>query len=70
MLARFIVHGEERETREVSEKWLSEASANHDNVLLNDGNTYWVSKVTYLATAPGATQARVELVAPQFARGS
>ena len=68
MLACFVVQGEERETRDVSEEWLSQACANHENILLKDGNTYCVSNVTYAATGP-ERQARVELVAPQFARG-
>ncbi len=69
MLAHFIVDGEERETREVSEQWLAETSANRDNVLLKDGNTYRISNVTYAGTGT-AKVARVELIAPQFARGS
>jgi hypothetical protein len=69
MLARFFVRNEERETRDVSEQWLNDACANHENVLLKDGNTYCVSKVSYVASG-GERHARVELEAPQFARGS
>ena len=69
VVARFIVGGEERESREVDEQWLIEASANHDNILLQDGNTYRVSKVSFVQTGPDR-HARVELVAPQFARGA
>jgi hypothetical protein len=69
MLARFYVHDEERESRDVTEQWLTTASANHDNVLLKDGNTYCVCKVT--VSGNGAERhARVDLEAPQFARGS
>lgn len=69
MLARFLVRNEERETRDVSEQWLNDACANHENVLLKDGNTYCVSKVTYVGSGPDR-HAHVELQAPQFARGS
>jgi hypothetical protein len=69
MLARFLVDGEERETRDVSEAWLDDASTTHENVLLRDGNTYCVANVTYVGSGPGK-HARVELHAPQFARGS
>ena len=69
MLAHFVVRGEERETRDVSEEWLDRACANHENVLLTDGNTYCVSNVTYAGSGP-QRHARVELEAPQFARGS
>src|SRR5689334_7685610 len=69
MLARFFVGNEERETRDVSEQWLNDASANHDNILLKDGNTYCVSRVSYL-TDGGERHARVDVEAPQFARGS
>ena len=62
--AHFIVDGEERETREVSEDWLRRAATEHENVLLHDGNNYLVKSV-----AVSGHQARVELVPPQFARG-
>jgi hypothetical protein len=63
--AHFIVDGEERETREVSEDWLRRAATEHENVLLQDGNTYLVKSV-----GVSGGRARVELVPPQFARGS
>ena len=67
--ARFLVQGKERETREVDEQWLENTAANQDNVLLNDGNPYRIRSVTYIGA--GATRhAEVELVAPEFARGS
>jgi hypothetical protein len=65
IVAHFIVNGEERELRQVEEKWLHEASANHENVLLSDGNPYVVVDVYY--TEDG--HARVDLAAPRFARG-
>ena len=63
--AHFIVGDEEREVREVTEDWLHGAEANHENVLLSDGNNYLVLKVS----VDGA-HARVELVPPEFARAS
>ena len=69
MIAHFIVAGEEREVREVEESWLRSAQASRDNVLLRDGNTYRIESVS--VSGEGATaHARVELSAPQFARGS
>ena len=65
VVAHFIVNGEERETREVPETWLQEAWANRENVLLHDGNPYQIQDVHY--TAEG--HARVDVVAPRFARG-
>ena len=62
--AHFVVAGEERETREVSEDWLRRASAEHENVLV-DGINYLVKSVSI-----DGSHARVELVAPQFSRGS
>lgn len=69
ILARFIVNGEELETREVPEEWLRKAAANRENVLLRDGNTYWIRGVEYLkdSTRPSA---RVDLAPPEFARAS
>jgi hypothetical protein len=67
--AHFIVGGEEREVREVAEDWLERSRANHENVLLTDGNTYIVQAVSISGVAPNM-HARVDLVAPQFARGS
>jgi hypothetical protein len=64
--AHFIVNGEEREARGVTEEWLERAAATHENVLLHDGNTYIVKSVDRGADG----HARVELVPPQFARGS
>ncbi len=61
----FLVKGDEREVREVEEDWLRRAGENHDNVLLSDGNNYLVESVSI----EGA-HARVELVAPEFARGT
>ena len=67
--ARFLLRGEEQETRDVDEQWLENARANRDNVLMNDGNPYRISRVTYIGT--GADRhAEVELVAPEFTRGS
>ena len=66
IIAHFIVNGSERESREVSESWLAQVSANQENVLLADGNIYQVTGVQH--TQEG--HARIELVAPQFARGS
>lgn len=63
--AHFIVAGEEREAREVTAEWLERANAGHDNVLLHDGNTYIVASVQM-----NGQHAQVELVPPQFARGS
>jgi hypothetical protein len=64
--AHFIIHSEERETRVVPEKWLDQAWANRENVLLRDGNTYRIVDVQH--TDDG--QARVIVEAPTFARGS
>ena len=64
--AHFMVDGAERETREVEEEWLRKASQTRENVLLRDGNTYWVKDVEYL----DGGQARVHVVPPQFARAS
>jgi hypothetical protein len=69
MLAHFIVDGQERERRDVSEQWLANACANRENILLTDGNTYRISNVSYGGSGSDK-HARVELVAPQFARGS
>ncbi len=66
IVAHFIVADEEREVREVSEKWLREAQANQDNVLLEDGNPYRIQAVQMSGETPN--HARVELVAPQFTR--
>ena len=68
IVARFIVQGEERETREVDEQWLRDAWANRDNVLLSDGNPYRIVNVEYLDLPH--KHARVEVAAPEFARGS
>jgi hypothetical protein len=65
IVAHFIVNGFERESREVSETWLDEAWANHENVLLADGNVYQITDVQHSAEG----HARVDLAAPQFARG-
>jgi hypothetical protein len=64
--AHFLVAGEEREVREVEADWLESAQKNQDNVLLTDGNTYRIQNVQ----TTGDGHARVELVAPQFSRGS
>ena len=64
--AHFIVAGDEREVREVTEEWIARAAGTHENVLLHDGNTYIVDSVS-LGTDG---HAQVELVPPQFARGS
>jgi hypothetical protein len=64
--AHFIIHGEEREARVVPEKWLHQAWANRDNVLLRDGNTYRIVDVQHTE----AGHARVTVEAPTFARGS
>ena len=63
--AAFIVAGQERETRQVSEEWLERARESHENVLLADGNPYCVVKVEY---DPGRQHARVELAPPEFTR--
>jgi hypothetical protein len=68
VIAHFVVNGDERESREVPEQWLREAHANHENVLLGDGNPYEIVNVEYHGEA-GRTHARVELAAPRFARG-
>ena len=68
-LARFIVQGEERDSREVSDEWLHRASTNQENILLKDGNTYRIVAIDYVGTG-AERHARVELVAPRFARGS
>ena len=68
VIAHFLVNGEERETREVPEQWLRDARANHENVLLSDGNPYEVLNVEY-REHEGRMHARVEVVAPRFARG-
>ena len=67
--ARFVVQDKEQETRQVEERWLEEALANHDNVLLTDGNTYRIKQVRYVVSDTGR-YARVELIAPQFSRAS
>ncbi len=69
VMARFFVEGEERETREVREDWLHQARANHENVLLQDGNVYQIIDMHYDDTAGPQRSARVDLVAPRFARG-
>ena len=68
IVAHFIVAGEEREIREVSEEWLRDAQANQDNVLLEDGNPYRIQSVQMRGEP--ANEARVELVAPQFTRAT
>jgi hypothetical protein len=60
ILARFIVNGEERETREVEQKWLLDAWADQGNVLLKDGNPYRIQDVHF-----DENGASVELVAPR-----
>lgn len=62
--AHLIVGGEERDVREVEEGWLDRAQSTHENVII-DGINYLVKSVT----RDGA-HARIELVAPQFSRGS
>jgi hypothetical protein len=62
MIAHFIINGEERETRDVPDKWLVEAWDNQENVLLRDGLTYRIVDVQY--TDDGA---RVHIVAPHVA---
>jgi hypothetical protein len=62
--AHFFIKGEERETREVTEEWLTRAQSTHENVLL-DGNNYLVQQISV-----EGSHAKVELVAPQFSRGS
>ena len=69
ILAHFLFQGEEREAREVEEQWLRDAFANHDNILLTDGNTYRITGVSYDGQGT-ERHARVQLAAPQFARGS
>ena len=69
IVAHFIVAGEEREVREVSEEWLRDAQANQDNVLLEDGNPYRICNVQMNGEAP-KLHACVELVAPQFTRAT
>ena len=63
--AHFVVSGEEREIREVAEDWLERVRANSENVLLRDGNNYLVRAVSV-----DGGHARVELVPPEFSRGS
>ena len=65
IVAHFIVAGEEREVREVSREWLDRARETQENVLLRDGNNYLVRDVRI-----DGDRASVELVAPQFSRGS
>ena len=65
IIAHFIVKGEERELRQVTEQWLHEACANHENVLLSDGNPYEIVDMHYTESG----HARVDLMAPRFARG-
>ena len=62
--AKFIVNGEERETREVERKWLQDVWTEHDNVLLNDGNPYQIVDITFTDT-----DALVQLEAPRVAPG-
>ena len=69
VIAHFIVHGEEREQREVAEEWLRRAAETHENVLLSDGNPYRVERVE-LSRDGSQTHARVEVSAPQFTRAS
>jgi hypothetical protein len=64
--AHFTVDGEEREVREVTEEWIARAAGTHENVLLHDGNTYIVKSVSIGTDG----HANVEVVPPQFARGS
>jgi hypothetical protein len=68
VLARVVVNGEERETREVSEKSLAEAATNRENVLLENGNPYRIVHVEF-DRAASQLSARVDLEAPRFARG-
>ena len=63
--AHFFVNGEEFEVREVEDKWLLDAWASHENVLLKDGNPYQIVNVDFA----GKPHARVEVVAPRVAPG-
>jgi hypothetical protein len=63
IVAHFTINGEERETRVVETKWLHDAWANHENVLLRDGLTYQIVRVH--DTEDG--HARVDVIAPLFA---
>jgi hypothetical protein len=65
--AVFLVNGQQRETREVTEEWLERAEASHENVLLSDGNPYCVVRVEFDSVYGVA---RVELAPPEFARAS
>lgn len=64
LTAHFYMDTEELETREVERKWLDEAWAKQENVLLSNGNPYRIVDVKYEGSG-----AVVTVAAPQFARG-
>lgn len=63
--AHFYLEADELETREVEQKWLDDAWARRENVLLSNGNPYRIVNVEY-----DGQRARVTVEAPQFTRGS